>query len=162
MFLHYLLNLPETDLTSRVFHAQAENPVKNDWVLQVKKDLTDIGMGDISFEDIKQKSKDAFKKEVKTKIRELAFITLKNEKDTKSKMRNLNYESFNIQPYLVSDKLSLRQKQLICKIRAGMIETPDNYGRDVLCRLCFLARDGMAHVLDCIVQKLACPELYWN
>ena len=162
MFLHYLLNLPETDLTSRVFHAQAENPIKNDWVLQVKKDLTDIGMGDISFEDIKQKSKDAFKIEVKTKIRELAFTTLRNEKDTKSKMRNLNYESFNIQPYLVSDKLSLRQKQLICKIRAGMIETPDNYGRDVPCRLCYLARDEMSHVLDCVVLKLACPELYLN
>ena len=117
MFLHCLLNLPETDLTSRVFHAQAENPIKNDWVLQ---------------------------------------------KDTKSKMRNLNYESFNIQPYLVSDKLSLRQKQLICKIRAGMIETPDNYGRDVPCRLCYLARDEMSHVLDCIVLKLACPELYLN
>ena len=97
-----------------------------------------------------------------TKIRELAFITLKNEKDTKSKMRNLNYDSFNIQPYLVSDKLSLRQKQLICKIRAGMIETPDNYGRDVPCRLCYLARDEMSHVLDCIVLKLACPELYRN
>ena len=68
MFLHYLLNLPETDLTSRVFLAQAASPVKNDWVIQVKKDLTDIGMGDISFGDIKQKSKDAFKKGVKTKI----------------------------------------------------------------------------------------------
>ena len=43
-----------------------------------------------------------------------------------------------------------------------MIETPDNYGRDVPCRLCYLARDEMSHILDCIVLKLACPELYRN
>ena len=34
--------------------------------------------------------------------------------------------------------------------------------RDVICRLCYLARDEMSHVLDCIVLKFACPALYLN
>ena len=160
MFLHYLLNLPQSDLTYRIFQAQVDHPVKNDWVLQVNKDLSDIGMADVSFEEIKKKSKNVFKKDIKVKIRRLAFETLMKEKETKSKLKNLKYDSLTIQPYLVSDQLSIPQKQLIFKIRVRMIETPDSYGRDVPCRLCHLARDEMSHVLDCIVLKLAGPGLY--
>ena len=58
MFLHYILSRPETDLLSRVFHAQDQQPVKNDWSVQVKKDLEQIGLGEMSFQEIKSKSKE--------------------------------------------------------------------------------------------------------
>ena len=62
-----------------------------------------------------------------------------------------------MQEYLASDKLKTHQKKLLYKIRTRMIETPDSYGRNELCKLCHLARDDMSHVLDCIVIKLASP-----
>ena len=107
-------------------------------------------------------SKSAFKIVVKDRIRKLAFNTLMKEKADKSKMNNLSYKELCIQPYLVTDKLSLPQKQLIYRIRVRDVETPENYGRDVPCRLCFLARDEMSHILDCVVIKLACPAVYNN
>ena len=90
MFLHYILSRPETDLLSRVFHAQDQQPVKNDWSVQVKKDLEQIGLGEMSFQDIKSKSKETFKKLIKDKCTELAFSELLKEASTKSKMQNLN------------------------------------------------------------------------
>ena len=159
MFLHYLLNLPESDLTSKVFQAQILQPVKNDWALQVKQDLIEIGLSDTTFEEIKVMSKNAFKNLVKDRIRKLAFNTLMKEKVDKSKLKNLSYSELTIQPYLVTDKLSLPQKQLIYRIRVRDIDTPENYGRDVPCRLCFLARDEMSHILECVVIKVACPAV---
>ena len=43
-----------------------------------------------------------------------------------------------------------------------MVETPENFGRDIPCKLCNLSRDQMSHVLECVVIKLACPELITN
>ena len=65
-----------------------------------------------------------------------------------------------MQEYLTTDILNSQQKKLIYKIRTRMIETPDCYGRNEICRLCNLARDEMSHVIDCVVLKLACLLVY--
>ena len=41
-----------------------------------------------------------------------------------------------------------------------MVNTPACYGQNTLCSLCNLARDEMSHVIECVVIKLACPEVY--
>ena len=40
-----------------------------------------------------------------------------------------------------------------------MIMTPENLGKDQQCKICNVSKDEMAHTLNCIVIKLACPEL---
>ena len=111
-------------------------------------------------ENIKSSSKESFKNLVKKKCAELAFTDLMKEKAEKSKMKNLSYDKLAMQEYLTTDILNSQQKKLIYKIRTRMIETPDCYGRNEICRLCNLARDEMSHVIDCVVIKLACPLVY--
>ena len=84
------------------------------------------------------------------------------DKESKSKMKNLQYNKLEMQEYLVTDKLNSQQKKLIYKIRTRMIETPDSFGRNELCKLCQLSRDDIPHVLDCVIIKLACPMVYQN
>ena len=72
-------------------------------------------------------------------------------------MKNLQYNKLEMQEYLATDKLNSQQKKIIYKIRTRMIETPDSYGRNELCKLCHLSRDEISHVLDCVIIKLACP-----
>ena len=40
-----------------------------------------------------------------------------------------------------------------------MIDTSENIGKDVLCKLCGIDFDTQVHVIQCIVLKLKCPEL---
>ena len=111
-------------------YAKFENPGKRDWSVQVLKDLSDIGLGDLSFSDIKSQSKDSFKKLVKEKWAGLAFKTLLKEKDDKTKIKNLKYDKLEIQEYLTTDKINIAQKKLVYKIKTRMIDTPDSYGRE--------------------------------
>ena len=84
------------------------------------------------------------------------------EKREKSKLRNLTYNKLEIQKYLTTDLLNTQEKRLIYRIRTQMVNTPACYGQNTLCSLCNLARDEMSHVIQCVVIKLACPEVYLN
>ena len=43
-YLHYILNQPKESLLFRVFKAQLDNPVKNDWIETVKQDFETLNM----------------------------------------------------------------------------------------------------------------------
>ena len=43
-YLHHILTRNKEELISRVFFAQVRRPVKNDWAVTVRKDLTDTGI----------------------------------------------------------------------------------------------------------------------
>ena len=47
------------DLTKKIFLAQVESPLKNDWWLDVQSDLASFDI-DMSFEEIKTMKKDSF------------------------------------------------------------------------------------------------------
>ena len=51
MYLQYLLQQEEDSLLKTFFVAQMENPVKGDWILQVRKDLEEVEIN-VTMEDI--------------------------------------------------------------------------------------------------------------
>ena len=122
MFLHYILIRPENDLLSMVFWAQEKSPVKNDWALQVKEDMREIGL-DLTYEDIKALSKESFKKLVKAKCKALAFTNLMKEKEGKKKMNGIYYSELLTQDYLLSKEMTTSQKKIIFKIRTKSVPT---------------------------------------
>ena len=81
------------------------------------------------------------------------------EKQSKSKMTNLNYNELKIKQYLISSKLNLRKKQMLFKLRTRMMSTPENFGLDRLCKICEIERDTTNHVLSCIFLKGEVPEV---
>jgi len=43
-----------------------------------------------------------------------------------------------------------------------MINVGHNYGRKDCCPLCKIGPNNQQHLFECIIIKLACPELYHN
>ena len=94
-YLHSILQRDQNSMLYRFFNTQWLNPTKGDWVLQVKEDLKDLNICS-SFENIKSKSKQAFKMYVKKKVKIFALETLKIKKTNHSKMANVLF----FKPYI--------------------------------------------------------------
>ena len=84
---------------------------------------------------------------------------LNEEKENRSKIKNLIYKELKTQKYLKCKEIDIRRKKLIFKLRTRMIDTPENIGKEVICKLCGIDFDSQTHVIQCIVLKLKCPEL---
>ena len=74
-FLKHILNSNNTGLLFKFYQAQKNSPVKNDWVTQIKKDKSDIGLF-MSDENIAKMSKNKFKKLLKSHIMNALYILL--------------------------------------------------------------------------------------
>ena len=87
----------------KFFIAQWKNPSKGDWTEQVKADLIEFGIS-MDFNDIKRKSKDAFKRLVKSRTKEIAFRKLSKMKNEHSKMSNLEYSELEINKLFAKER----------------------------------------------------------
>ena len=128
-------------------------------MLQVKEDLKLLNLDYLTWENIKKYGKKAFKALIETKIKKKALDDLNLEKEERSKIRNINYDILNLQEYLNSPDINIRRKKLLFKIRTRMINTADNFGLQIPCKLCGLTLENQSHIIECIVLKLRCPEL---
>ena len=76
-YLHYLANLKESEMLAKMFTAQWNYPVQGDFTLDVKQDMIDLGL-----EEIRNMSKNSFKRLVKIKTQEYTLnylLTLKQK-----------------------------------------------------------------------------------
>ena len=150
MYLWNILQHSDEEMLRKVYNAQKLFPVKDDWIHSVKEDLDILG---ISFDEEKIKStkKEAFKKQVNTKIREASHSSLLEDK--KGKLENLS-SHYGMKEYLSTDKLSLQHKQLLFNLRTRMVMVKCNYRRkyegNLLCTLCDpQAEESQEHLLIC-------------
>ena len=60
-YLHYLATLEENEMLYKVFKAQWDYPVKDDWTIEVKKNLEELNIT-LALEEIKRKSANNFKR----------------------------------------------------------------------------------------------------
>ena len=109
-YLHIILKSDHSGMLYKFFIAQWKNPSKGDWTEQVKADLIEFGIS-MDFNDIKRKSKDAFKRLVKSRTKEIAFRKLSKMKNEHSKMSNLEYSELEIRNYLLREDLKTEQKK---------------------------------------------------
>ena len=86
-FLHYILCKNEDTLLRKFFEAQCVHPIKGDWASTVTKDLESVGLK-MSFEEIRNCSKDIFKETVKKAVRSKAFRSLIEAKETQPAFSN--------------------------------------------------------------------------
>ena len=129
LFLHYILNCERTELVSQVLWAQILKPVKNDWCNVVEEDLQQVGLGSLTIEDFQTFSKNKMKKLVKEAVKDSAFKYLMNNKEAKSKMKDLQYSELKMQEYLSVQNISNRHKKLAFKIRSNMLPMLNNLGQ---------------------------------
>ena len=75
--------------------------------------------------EIKQISKQKFKKIIKSKVRDFAFIYLKSTQKSHSKMKNIQYEKYEISKYLSSPLFGKNCRCLLLALRTRSIRGVD-------------------------------------
>ena len=65
-----------------------------------------------------------------------------------------------MQSYLKSKELTIRQKKLLFRLKTRMVKVGFNYGRKVLCPLCYQHNDDQQGLLECVILKMNCKALY--
>ena len=162
-FLHYLLTLNNEELLSKFFMAQKEFPTKNDWVLTAIENLKHLEIN-LTFDEIRKKSKDQFKKEVKKHIKIASLKYLQNISEGHSKMDNLNYTELSMQKYFYDCSFNKIDSQLLFNYRTRMCNFTANFSNgltDLTCKLCKEENtiDSETHSFKCDIIKIRLPEL---
>ena len=152
-FLWYILNQNDDSMLTEFLRAQCENPVKGDWILTVMDDLKELDIKE-NLDDIREISKDKFKKIVKIKVKEKAFKYLSELQETHSKSKNIKYHDLSLQEYLKPDTsdLSIKEKSFIFNARSRMLNVSCNFkdGKSsILCRKCDDEYETQEHLLSC-------------
>ena len=96
---------------------------------------------------------------MKLKSQTAALEYLNEIKETKSKMSRRTYSELKIQPYLTSRDINLRRKQMLFKVRNRMMSTSENFGKNILCRICKIEPDTTHHIFSCVFLKCEVPEV---
>ena len=165
-YLHYLLKLSRSEMLSNFFYTQWEHSVKLDWTEQVKKDLSDFGLPR-DLESLENLSVKYCKNLIKKKAKEYEFRCLMNMKNEKSKvkMKNLEYETLELQPYL--KKLDANLAINVVRFRLKMAPFSENFkGQGPLkpCPLCGVHLDTQAMSFQCgnVRREVQINENYEN
>ena len=119
-YLHNIVNKPTNLLIRRVFEAQQKNPCKGDWCELVKEDMDMLNI-DIDEEAMCGMSKAQFKSLVRKHVISATFTSLKTIQLSHTKVRNIQYPSFVLQPYFQSELFDHKEISLLFNMRANTI-----------------------------------------
>ena len=95
-------------------------------------------------------------------MKKVACRYLNEEKNRKSKILNLKYSELKIQNYFITNKINSKRIIILFKARTRMLNVSHNYGQKIQCPLCKIEEDDQEHLLNCIIIKLASPEILNN
>jgi hypothetical protein len=150
-YLHYLLNLKENEMLYSVFKAQWKYPTKDDWTVQVQKDLQDLKI-DMSLEEMKKKSQWSFKRLVKIKSKEYTLDYLLDLKEQHRKMDSLEYTELKLQEYLKDDEIPVVEARNLYRFRTRVAKFKLNFKNSyesIACPLCLVQPDTQVHCVQC-------------
>ena len=160
LYLKNILSRSDEELIKRVYTAQRDNPTQGDFVELVRKDLEDI---DELFDEeaICSQDNSLFKKCLKKKIKQVAFRDLKEIQSSHSKVKNITYDNFIIQPYITSSIFTNEMTEILFNMRSCMTKTFKSnfssfYKENMKCSLKCSdpnALDSQSHLLQCSLVK---------
>ena len=153
LFLHYILHEDENSLMYRFLQSQLASPVKGDWVIDVMKNIEELGIKE-SLEEIKSMSIFKFRRIVVKAVRQKTFKDLNNLKNSHNKVKHIEYEKFEMQKYLKNPALSNHEAKFAFHARCRMLEVRKNYAQSFVEHFCPICRnidcpDTQPHLLEC-------------
>ena len=152
MYYWHILQRDDNELVFKFFTAQKLSPSVHDWVLQIKKDESNLDIC-LTYEEIKEIKKDKFKKLVEQQVEKFAMNYLENIRKSHSKTEFLKITKFSPQEYLASKNLIISETQNLFKLRNFMINVKENFKTNFTqnrwCRICFLFKETQQHLVDC-------------
>ena len=153
--LHYFSTLDEKEMAHKFFLSQWKYPVRDDWTLEAKENLKELDIN-LTLEEIKKKSKNSFKRLVKTKAKEYTLNYLLDLKEKHSKMEKLQYTELKLQTYLKTDEIPVSEAKNLYRFRtrcAKFKENMKNGYQSTPCPFCLVQPDNQTHSVQCTVVK---------
>ena len=139
MYLQTILKRPQQELIRRVYTAQKRDALPGDFYEQIQDDFKIIGK-EYTEKYIQQMSKDSYKREIKARIQNSAFVYLKGLQSTHSKVKGIVYEKFETQKYMKCPLFKNEEVNLLHKLRSRSIAVKNNFSskfkNNLLCPLC--------------------------
>ena len=156
MFLHYMLNEDDKSLVRQILKAQIKDPVKNDWILTVREDFEELGVG-LGFDDIEGLSKDRFKSFLDRKIEERVLNYLNEIKASHKKVSHILHKELKTQEYLkATENTDTKLAKFIFHARTRMLDVKENFRNrysneraQTTCALGCTEPDTQQHLLFC-------------
>ena len=149
VFLHHVLNLEEDDPVKCLYEQMKRLPSESNWLSDVSKSAAKYGIN-IDEEFLCSCSKDSYKATVRKAIESFAEERLKEECSGLSKTKDLRYEGFKTQPYLLH--LYPHHANVIMKCRAKCLDIKSHRPfkfTNKICRGCFEEEETLSHILNC-------------
>ena len=128
MYHHHLVTRDDKETIKKIYKKQKEEKTKGDWFDLLLKDFEFIG-SKLEDDDIKKMPKEEYKKHINEKVRNAAFLEMLQMKQQHSKIKEVNYPSFTIQPYLRSKQISNKEKVLLYLLRSKCHSSKLNFRR---------------------------------
>ena len=145
-------------LHKKAWKAMERKPTKGDWIQLVKQDLRDFNINE-SFEKLTLHSKITLKNLVKEACREYTLKKLVNK--IKKKGDNLQYNELELQQYLKTENLNMKQAKLLFKMSSKKLPVKANFkhlysnNKDGLkCSKCLQVEETQEHAVT------SCTKLF--
>ena len=166
MYYWQILHSDENELLYKFYLAQSLRPGRNDWVLQIVQDMSDIDLR-MSEEEIKKTSKTKFKSIIQTKMNVCIKSYFQKIQAKQSKTSHLKItENFKPAKYLSSRKLNPSEIRTLFRLRSRTISVKDNhsssYKANMSCRTCFLSTETQEHVFLCAEIRRKLPDMTYD
>ena len=168
-FLYSLLASENSSLSRAVWDRQVKSPSKNDWCELVKKDLKELNIN-LSFDDIENMSKSAFRNLINNACKKACFQSLLLEKSKLSKGSEIVFSTFQTQNYLnPGNGLTIEEMRRIYHLRCRQVflkcNFPSFFG-DKKCVAPHQAFDRQKHVFYCSFfsskNEIASPNIKYD
>jgi hypothetical protein len=152
MYHRHILTRDSTEIIKKIYMKQKVNSCKGDWIRLVEKDFLFIEQ-EIDEDWISRTGKDEYNSYIKGKVKVAAFreyIQLKEK--CKKKLKSVHYSDFSIQPYLISNKISLQEKQLLWSLRSKCYPAKSNFSKmnrgNLMCYFQCNSEETQSHIFE--------------
>ena len=133
LFLKSILDENAESIVSQFFKLQLQHPTKGDWVSTCRSDLKEMEI-ELTFQEIKNMSKESLTKLIKSRIPEIAFRYLLEKRGSKGK--EIIYQKLEMAEYLMphEKRVIIEDRRKLFLFRNRMIDIGDNFGKTEKCR----------------------------
>ena len=153
MYWWHIVRVNKSELISRVYSAQKLSAVSGDWVKLLETDKEEFKIN-LTDEEVCRLSALKFKNYLKKKSVELTIQYLQRLKRKHSKSEHLDVTDLAMSEYLIDDRFTKSERELLFKLRSRTVLVKDNFknaylNNDMLCELCNLFTCTQSHPLQC-------------
>ena len=157
--------MDDTELVKKVFIAQKISPCKEDWIHQIREDLSECDIS-LTEDEIKKMKKYSFSKLVNERTKDVSVkyllsLKMKNNQQ-KSKSKNI-WPSESMKEYLKTSQISTEDKRLLFSMRCRVNDIKSNYKskyqNNMKCSLCSSnEEESELHLLHLYYYRTRCNK----